>query len=115
MPQTAIGPRNISNYKVLGCHEICFACLLGRPGAPNNMDSHAFPNIGRGEIVKKSWFYMQNRLLLFRFVLNHGRANRRRQLRNCSQETVKLWFSQLTEHHLNPNPKRDRIVQYWYI
>ena len=53
MPPTAIGPRNSCNYNVLGCHEICFACLLGRPGAPNNMDSHAFPHIGRCEIIKK--------------------------------------------------------------
>ena len=105
MPQTAIGPRNISNYNILGCHGFYFACLLGRPGAPNNMDSHAFPNIGRCEIVKKQLVLKATQASAFRFVLNHGRANRRRQLRNCSQETPKLCFSQLTEHHLNPNPE----------
>ena len=53
MPQTAIGHRNISNYNVFGCHEFYFECLLGRPGASNKMDFHAFLNIGRCEVVKK--------------------------------------------------------------
>ena len=53
MPPTAIGPRNISNHNVLGCHAIYFGCLLGRPGAPNKMDFHAFLNIRRSEIIEK--------------------------------------------------------------
>ena len=53
MPQTAIGPQNITNYNVFGCHEFYFGCLLGRPGAPNKMDFHAFLNIRHCEIIKK--------------------------------------------------------------
>ena len=115
MLQTAIRPRNISNHNVLGCHEINFGCLLGRPGAPNQKDFHAFLNIRHREFVKNSWFYEQNKLLPFRFLLNHGRANRRQQLRNCSQETFKYCFWQVTEHHLNPNPKWEIHDQYWDI
>ena len=69
MPQTAIGPRNTSNYNILGCHGFYFACLLGRPGAPNNMDSHAFPNIGRCEIIKKQLVLYAKQGSAFSFCL----------------------------------------------
>ena len=53
MPQTAIGPRNISNYNILGCHGFYFGCLLGRPGAPNAMDFYAVLNVRRRETTEK--------------------------------------------------------------
>ena len=43
----------MSHYNVFGCHEFYFGCLLGRPGAPNKMDFHAFLNIRRREIIDK--------------------------------------------------------------
>ena len=67
MPQTAIRPRNISNYNVLCCHQIYFGCLLGRPGAPNKMDFHAFLNIRRREIIEKQLILYAKQASAFSF------------------------------------------------
>ena len=67
MHQTAIGPRNIGNHNVFGCHEFYFGCLLGRPGAPNKMDFHAFLNIRRREIIEKQMVLYAKQASAFSF------------------------------------------------
>ena len=90
MPPTAIGPRNISNYNVFGCHETYVACLLGRPGAPNNMDSHAFPHIGRCEIIKKQLVLYAKQASAFSFCFKAWSCKSKKTLKELQSGNTQI-------------------------
>ena len=104
MPQTAIGPRNISNYNILGCHGFYFACLLGRPGAPNNMDSHAFPHIGRCEIIKKQLVLYAKQASAFSFCVKAWSCKSKKTLKELQSGNTQIVLFAADRASFEPEP-----------
>ena len=104
MPQTAIGPRNMGNYNVLGCHEIYFACLFGRPGAPNNMDSHAFPHIGRCDIIQKQLVLYAKQASAFSFCFKAWSCKSKKTIKDLQSGNTQIVLFAADRALFEPEP-----------
>ena len=104
MPQTAIGPRHISKYKVFGCHEFYFGCLLGRLGAPHAIDFHAFLNIRRREIIEKQLVLYGKQASAFSFCFKSWSCKSKKTLKELQSGTTQIVLFAADRASFEPEP-----------